>query len=177
MAERACLIEALPPPVGETVSDGAPWSPLPASLDEYLEQRPSKLRRLVAQAGRRLEGAGVDYRVVDEKDAQPALERLRRLREAQWGNRSSFLPQFDRFARAAHEGICAARAHHARALGTGRGRDDERELRDLGPGERVPRCPRRRPPQARSRHVAHGDCSTSTGIRKGGLGAGAAFAG
>jgi hypothetical protein len=105
LAERARIVDALPPPVEQTVFDGAPWSPLPAGLDEYLEQRPPKLRRLVEQSRRRLERACVEYRVVDPKEALPALERLRRLHEAQWGDRSSFLPQFDRFARAAKEGI------------------------------------------------------------------------
>jgi CelD/BcsL family acetyltransferase involved in cellulose biosynthesis len=105
LAERARVLDALPPPVEQTVFDGAPWSQLPTGLDEYLEQRPSKLRRLVEQSGRRLERAGVEYRVVDPHEAPAALERLRRLHEAQWGDRSSFLPQFDRFARAAKEGI------------------------------------------------------------------------
>jgi CelD/BcsL family acetyltransferase involved in cellulose biosynthesis len=105
LAERARVVDALPSPVRQTVFEEAPWSALPASLCEYLEQRPPKLRRLVEQSGRRLERAGVEYRVVDPKEALPALERLRHLHEAQWGDRSSFLPQFDRFARAAQQGI------------------------------------------------------------------------
>jgi CelD/BcsL family acetyltransferase involved in cellulose biosynthesis len=105
LTERARIVDALPPPVARSVFEEAPWAPLPASLDAYLDARPPKLRRLVDQSGRRLERAGVVYRVVDPQDAHSALERLRRLHEAQWGARSSFLPQFDRFARAAREGI------------------------------------------------------------------------
>ena len=105
LAERARVVDALPSPVRHAVFEGAPWSPLLGSLGEYLDHRPPKLRRLVEQSGRRLERAGVEYRVVDPKEARPALERLRRLHEAQWGEHSSFLPQFDRFARAAQEGI------------------------------------------------------------------------
>jgi CelD/BcsL family acetyltransferase involved in cellulose biosynthesis len=105
LAEGARIIDSLPAPVRQAAFDQAPWSPLPPSLDEYLEQRPRELLRLIGQPRRRLERAGAEHRVVGAEDAQAALERFRRLHEAQWGDRSDFLPEFDRFARAGQEGI------------------------------------------------------------------------
>jgi CelD/BcsL family acetyltransferase involved in cellulose biosynthesis len=105
LAERARVVDALPSAVRRTVLEEAPWSPLPTSLDDYFDQRPAELRDLVERPRRRLERAGAECRVVDAAEAGPALERLRRLHEAQWGNRSEFLPYFDRFARAARTGL------------------------------------------------------------------------
>jgi CelD/BcsL family acetyltransferase involved in cellulose biosynthesis len=105
LAERARITEALPSPVRSTVFDGAPWSALPATLSEYFDQQSPQLRSLVERPRRRLERAGAEYRVVDVDDTDPALERLRRLHEAHWGDGSEFLPHFERFARAARAGI------------------------------------------------------------------------
>jgi GNAT acetyltransferase-like protein len=103
LSENARVIDALPPPFRQFEFDAAPWSPLPATLDEYFALHP-ELPGLVDRPRRRLERAGVEYRVADPDETGAALERLRHLHEAHWGDRSAFLPYFDRFARAATEG-------------------------------------------------------------------------
>jgi CelD/BcsL family acetyltransferase involved in cellulose biosynthesis len=103
LTEDARIIDALPPPVRQREFDVAPWSPLPATLDEYFALHP-QVPGLVDRPQRRLERAGVEYRIADVCETRAALERLRRLHETNWGERSEFLPRFDRFARAATEG-------------------------------------------------------------------------
>ncbi len=96
---------ALPGPVRREVLERAPWSPLPGTLEEYMAQRPSELKNLVNRPLRRLTREGVRHRVVDADGGERALEALKALHAAQWGERSEFLPTYGRFASAARTGI------------------------------------------------------------------------
>jgi CelD/BcsL family acetyltransferase involved in cellulose biosynthesis len=94
------LVAVLPPPVNSRLFAVAPWAPLPATAEEYLAQLPSHFRRQMRRASTRLSAEGIVYRAHRGLSILPALETLRRLHYGQWGERSRFLSQFDRFAAA-----------------------------------------------------------------------------
>jgi CelD/BcsL family acetyltransferase involved in cellulose biosynthesis len=78
----------------------APWARLPADVDTYLAARSAGFRKTLRRASARLREAGAAHRINRGKSAVRSLETLRRLHSAQWGDRSRFLPSFDRFAAA-----------------------------------------------------------------------------
>ncbi len=92
------LIEALPRPVRCEPFAMAPWTPLPDDPDTYLAGLPSQFRRQVRRASTRLAAAGATHRIRRGAPAVRSLDTLRGLHRAQWGDRSGFLPDFDRFA-------------------------------------------------------------------------------
>ena len=86
-------------------SGTAPWVELGGDYGTYRSSLPSRLRNGVARASSRLKRLGVRYHVVDPEESEDALEWLRHLHTLSWGQRSTFLPAFPRFAAAAKVGI------------------------------------------------------------------------
>ena len=98
------LVAALPGHVHRESQAGAPWAALPNDPETYLAARPAGLRKTLRRASARLAAEGVSHRVQRGPSVAQSLETLRRLHEAQWGNRSRFLPDFHRFAAACRLG-------------------------------------------------------------------------
>jgi CelD/BcsL family acetyltransferase involved in cellulose biosynthesis len=84
--------------------ESAPWFEVPPTFDDYLASRPRKLRQEIRRVLRRLDEAGVRYRVVDDSDAERALANFERLHRQRWGARSVFLASLGPFAAAARAG-------------------------------------------------------------------------
>jgi CelD/BcsL family acetyltransferase involved in cellulose biosynthesis len=76
----------------------APWTPIPADAEAYFAARPALFRRNLRRASARLASAGATHRASRGSSAIQRLDVLRQLHHAQWGERSNFLPRFDRFA-------------------------------------------------------------------------------
>ena len=98
------LAAALPGPVRREPQAGAPWAGLPDDPKTYLASRPRTLRKTLRQSAARFTAEGANYRVNRGPSVARSLETLRRLHEAQWGNQSRFLPDFNRFATACRLG-------------------------------------------------------------------------
>ena len=94
------LMGALPGHVRDESYAEAPWTPLPKDRSDY----PAGLRKTLRRAARRLTAEGAAHRVHRGPSVASALQTLRSMHEAQWGNRSRFLPEFDRFASACRLG-------------------------------------------------------------------------
>jgi len=96
---------AVPGLVWEDALAIAPFTPLPSSFEEYLHGHRGA-RTSVRDSARRLRRDGdVVHRTVAPSDIERGLEELRRLHAATWQGGSGFLPNFDRFARAARVGV------------------------------------------------------------------------
>lgn len=104
VAGHSRLAVALPGRVRREVVDVAPWAPLPADFDGWLRSRPPGFRATVRKAMRRLEQEAVAHRVVRGAAVDAALDTLRRLHAARWGERSRFLAAFERFVAAGRAG-------------------------------------------------------------------------
>jgi CelD/BcsL family acetyltransferase involved in cellulose biosynthesis len=84
---------ALPGRVHEQLVDVAPWTPLPADPAEFLATRSANFRANLRKASRRLDEEGITHRVRREGDeVETALESLRQLHGAQWGQRGVRIP-------------------------------------------------------------------------------------
>jgi CelD/BcsL family acetyltransferase involved in cellulose biosynthesis len=94
------LITALPAGARREPAAVAPWAPLPADFESYIAACPALFRRNLRKASSRLARAGATHRRNKGMEAIASLGTLRRLHDAQWGERSFFLPLFDRFAAA-----------------------------------------------------------------------------
>ncbi len=101
---NSLLSAALPGPVRSEPQAGAPWAGLPDDPRTYLAARPRGLRKTLRQASARFTAEGAGHRVSRGASVAQSLTTLRRLHEAQWGDRSRFLPDFDRFATACRLG-------------------------------------------------------------------------
>ncbi len=100
----ARLIRALPSPVRREPCAVAPWTPLPDDSKTYVAALSSSFRRQIRRASARLAAEGATHRANRGPSAVRSLETLRQLHRAQWGGRSHFLPEFDRFAAACRLG-------------------------------------------------------------------------
>jgi hypothetical protein len=78
----------------------SPFTPLPKALSDY----PAGFRKTLRKTSGRLAAEGVRHRVRRGSSVAPSLDTLRKLHEAQWGDRSPFLPEFDRFVTACRRG-------------------------------------------------------------------------
>ena len=105
VAPGSRLAEALPGRASSQLTDLAPWSPLPDDPARYQPGLTSRFRNTLRRSRARLERAGARHRVVPAGEHGPALRTLRRLHQQRWGDASTFLPSFDRFERAAGEGV------------------------------------------------------------------------
>jgi CelD/BcsL family acetyltransferase involved in cellulose biosynthesis len=94
------LITALPANARREPGAVAPWASLPADFETYIAARPALFRRNLRKASSRLTRAGATHRRNIGQEAVESVGALRRLHDAQWGERSIFLPAFDRFAAA-----------------------------------------------------------------------------
>jgi CelD/BcsL family acetyltransferase involved in cellulose biosynthesis len=103
----ALVVSALPGRTRTGELPPAPWAPLAMPSVQYLAGRPARVRKNVRKAEARLQAAGVVYRACRGADAVAALPELRQLHHHQWGDRSRFLPGFDRFAAACARGASA----------------------------------------------------------------------
>ncbi len=92
------VISALPAPVRRESFAVAPRAALTSDPDTYLAARSAGFRKTLRRASARMADAGADHHVSRGTSAIRSLDALRRLHRAQWGDRSRFLPSFDRFA-------------------------------------------------------------------------------
>ena len=91
------LAEALPGRVRREPMAVAPFAILPESAEAYRSTLSSQFRRNLRRSADRLSAEGVTLRTVRGPAVLSCLETLRDLHHAQWGDRSNFLPAFDRF--------------------------------------------------------------------------------
>ncbi len=98
------LVEALPAPVRCVPFAVAPWSPLPDDAETYFAGLSSQLRRNIRRASTRLITEGAHHRSHRGPSVVESIKTLRTMHEAQWGGRSRFLSEFDRFAAACRLG-------------------------------------------------------------------------
>jgi CelD/BcsL family acetyltransferase involved in cellulose biosynthesis len=103
--DGALLRAVLPPTVTEVEVPGAPFIELPSSFETYLAERSPNLRSEIRKQRRRLDEEGVVYRTLDPSELDLGLSSLRELHANRFGTESAFTPQFERFARAAPEGV------------------------------------------------------------------------
>ena len=101
------LIEALPGRVRREPMAVSPFTSLPASPEAYRATLPAQFRKNLRVSAKRLAAEGVTHQTIRGRAVRQSLDTLRELHQAQWGNRSNFLPVFDRFA-AGFTGGCAA---------------------------------------------------------------------
>ena len=94
------LRELLPGQVSSESHAQSPFTQLPKALSDY----PAGLRKTLRKASSRLAAEGVRHSVQRGSSVAYSLETLRKLHEAQWGDRSRFLPEFDRFVTACRRG-------------------------------------------------------------------------
>lgn len=94
------LRTALPANVRCEPAAVAPWAPLSGDFETYVAACPALFRRNLRKASSRLTRAGATHRRNKGMEAVEALGTLRRLHDAQWGERSFLLPAFERFAAA-----------------------------------------------------------------------------
>ena len=94
------LTTALPANVHCEPAAVAPWAPLPAEFETYMAACSTLFRRNLRKASSRLTREGATHHRSKGRGAVESLGTLRRLHDAQWGERSSLLPVFDRFAAA-----------------------------------------------------------------------------
>lgn len=99
----ARVAEALPGTVRQTQFDVAPWRPIDRTWVDQLPE--GELSHLLRRPLKRFQRDGVERRMVEPVDGLAALERLRILHTAQWGEHSEFLPVFHLFRRAAPAGL------------------------------------------------------------------------
>jgi CelD/BcsL family acetyltransferase involved in cellulose biosynthesis len=100
----SALTDALPGPVRRQALAVAPWASLPENGAAFMATFSSQFRRQLRRASARLFAEGATHRVRRGPEAVSSLDTLRRLHQAQWGGRSQFLPEFDRFAAACRLG-------------------------------------------------------------------------
>jgi CelD/BcsL family acetyltransferase involved in cellulose biosynthesis len=98
------LAATLPGRVHREVIAVAPWASLAADPDTWFRTRPRSFRTTLRKATRRLEGEAVAHRVLQGATISAALDTLRRLHRARWGERSNFLAAYDQFAAASRAG-------------------------------------------------------------------------
>lgn len=116
--EEPRLAAALPPVVSMEVVESAPWTPLVPDFEAYMAERPSRLRNSLDRTSRRLKKEGAYYHRVQLNELEGALDTLRLLHHQVFGDRSLFLPYFDRFAAAARLGVaCGELALHQLRVG------------------------------------------------------------
>jgi CelD/BcsL family acetyltransferase involved in cellulose biosynthesis len=101
------LIEALPGRVRCEPMAVAPFTPLPDSAEVYRSTLSSQFRRNLRRSADRLAAEGVTERTIRGHAVVPCLDTLHQLHYAQWGDRSKFLPAFDRFVAGCTGGLAA----------------------------------------------------------------------
>jgi hypothetical protein len=94
------LISALPDHARHELLAVAPWVAVPAEFEDYRAARSANFRRNLRRASARLAAEGATCRIERGESAVRSLGAFRQLHSAQWGDRSHFLPSFDRFAAA-----------------------------------------------------------------------------
>lgn len=85
----------------------SPYVRLPGSYDEYFAGRHGKLRSTVTRAAKRLDTAGVVFRVDPAAGIDSSLEALHSLHDSRWGDESGFLAAWDGFAASMRAGARA----------------------------------------------------------------------
>jgi hypothetical protein len=101
------LLDALPGRVRREPMAVAPFTPLPDSPEAYRATLPAQFRKNLRVAAKRLAAEGMAHQTIRGQEVLQGLDTLRGLHRSQWGDRSNFLPVFDRFA-AGIAGGCAA---------------------------------------------------------------------
>ncbi len=101
------LLETLPGRVRVEPMVGAPFALLPDSAVAYRSTLSSQFRRNLRRASDRLCAESMTHRVIRGNAVLSSFETLRQLHTAQWGERSKFLPAFERFVTGCSGGIAA----------------------------------------------------------------------
>lgn len=91
------LARALPGRVRSQHLAVAPFAPLPDTADAYRATLSPQFRRNLRRSTERLKADGVAHRTLRKEALVHGLATLRTLHQAQWGDRSRFLPVFDFF--------------------------------------------------------------------------------
>ena len=105
VAAGARVLGVLPAPTRIDVETIARFERLPARIDMYLAHRRRSTGTYLGQAQRRLGREGTRTRRVPLEEMDRALDDLRRLHGLAFGDRSQFLPHFERFRVAARAGV------------------------------------------------------------------------
>jgi CelD/BcsL family acetyltransferase involved in cellulose biosynthesis len=100
LADESWLAAALPRRTHVVDHAVAPYAALPSDAAEYLAARSGQLRSTISRSRKRLAKAGIAPRVRAASDVASALDDLRRLHDARWGDRSGFLESWPGFAAA-----------------------------------------------------------------------------
>jgi CelD/BcsL family acetyltransferase involved in cellulose biosynthesis len=91
------LIEALPGRVRREPMAAAPFARLPESAEAFRSSLSPQFRRNLRRSADRLVAEGATQQTIRGGAVLPCLDTLRELHRAQWGDRSKFLPAYDRF--------------------------------------------------------------------------------
>jgi CelD/BcsL family acetyltransferase involved in cellulose biosynthesis len=91
------LVEVLPGRVRRETMAVAPFAMLPESAEAYRSTLSSQFRRNLRRSADRLRAEGLTQQTVRGSGVVASLDTLRILHYLQWGDRSNFLPVFDRF--------------------------------------------------------------------------------
>jgi CelD/BcsL family acetyltransferase involved in cellulose biosynthesis len=100
LVDGSWLAAALPRRTRVVEHAVAPYAVLPSDVAAYLAGRRGQVRSTISRSGKRLAKAGIAPRVRDAADVATALDDLRRLHDARWGDRSGFLESWPGFAAA-----------------------------------------------------------------------------
>jgi CelD/BcsL family acetyltransferase involved in cellulose biosynthesis len=104
LVDESWAVAALPRRTDVSFRQWAPYAPLPADHATYLAARSGQVRSTISRSGKRLAKAGIAVRVRGHGDVDAALDDLRRLHDARWGERSGFLDSFAAFSAAIRAG-------------------------------------------------------------------------
>ena len=103
------LVDAVPGWGEITALEVAPYVTLPSTADEYLASRGGRTRSTITRSTKRLDKAGVEFRVVDQSSeastVDAALDALRELHDGRWGTASGFLAAWGPFSAAMRAGV------------------------------------------------------------------------
>jgi CelD/BcsL family acetyltransferase involved in cellulose biosynthesis len=95
----------------------APFAVLPSEFATYLANRPGRFRSTAKRSKKRLLKDGYELRVAAPSDCDRALEALRTVHEARWGDGSGFVAGWDRFAAVARAAVVAGDAEISELVG------------------------------------------------------------
>ena len=85
----------------------APFATLGGGAEDYLAERPGKVRSTIKRTSKRFDRDGVEFVTVAATDIDAALDDLARLHESRWADGSVFLRGWERFGDAARAGAAS----------------------------------------------------------------------
>lgn len=101
----SALARSAPPSTRAEPIDAAPWIDGRPTFEAYVASRRRKLRQELRRVERRLDEAGLAYRVVEAGDTDRALRTFEELHRLRWGDGSLLLPHLAILVRALRAGV------------------------------------------------------------------------